>query len=105
MFEGEEENARKKEGKCIVLTNDGALFDWFFLMSDLFPETENNILVHAQFIKQRRHIACYERSLRFATYVNVRVQSTRSGQVLLNYFCSITSIHRVFDVSRILFLL
>ena len=40
MFEGEEENARKKEIKCIVLTNDGTLFDWFFLMSDLFPETE-----------------------------------------------------------------
>ena len=40
MFEGEEENARNKEGKCIVLTNDGALFDWLFLMSDLFPETE-----------------------------------------------------------------
>ena len=31
----------------MFLTNDGALFDWFFLMSDLFPETENNILVHS----------------------------------------------------------
>ena len=40
----------KRTGKCMFLTNDGALFDWFFPMSDLFPETENNILVHAQFI-------------------------------------------------------
>ena len=104
-MKGKRKMRGKRTGKCMFLTNDGSSFDWFFLRSDLFPETENNILVHAQFIKKRRHIACYERSLRFATYVNVRVQSTRSGQVLLNYFCSKTSIHRVFDVPRILFLL